>query len=201
MAMIARLRGMLVEKAADRIVVDIQGVGYDVAIPFSTYYEIGEAGSEVALYVYTHVREDALQLFGFHTKKEKQIFLELIQISGIGPRLAVTILSGLPVDELLRAIVDGDVARLCSIPGVGRKTADRIVLELKGRLGGLLEKPEAAWAGGLQGDSMAHDVSSALINLGYPRPKAEGTVSRLLREKSWENFEELLKSALRELAG
>ncbi|GAB4253954.1 MAG: Holliday junction branch migration protein RuvA [Acidobacteriota bacterium] len=197
--MIARLRGNLLEKSADRIVLDVHGVGYEVTIPFSTYYELPDVGQEVSLHIYTHVREDALSLFGFRTRKEKEIFQHLIQIAGIGPRLAVTILSGLPIDELLQAIVGGDVARLCSIPGVGKKTAERVVLELRERLGSLAEGVPGG--GEVVADPVARDVSSALINLGYPRAKAESVVSRLLREGTWDSFEALLKGALKELAG
>lgn len=197
--MIARLRGNLLEKGADRIVVDVGGVGYEVTIPFSTYYELPDVGQQVTLHIHTHVREDALSLFGFHTQKEKEIFQQLILIAGIGPRLAVTILSGLPIDELLQAIVAGDVARLCSIPGVGKKTAERVVLELRERLGSLVEGVPGG--GQMVADPVARDVSSALINLGYPRSKAESVVSRLLREGTWDSFEALLKGALKELAG
>jgi holliday junction DNA helicase RuvA len=195
--MIARLRGRLVHKAANRVIIDAGGVGYEAMIPVSTFYELGEVGDEVELQIFTYVREEALSLFGFLTPREKLLFTQLIQISGIGPRLAVTILSGLPVDEFLRAVSVGDVARLSTIPGVGKKTAQRIALEMKDRIRDLT--PESAGRLPVGGD-LGRDVVSALVNLGYVRTKAETLVARLLKEDGNDRFDLVLKTALRELS-
>ncbi len=198
--MIAQLRGTLSYKSADRLIVDVHGVGYEVAIPFSTYYELGSEGEEVVLKTYLHVREDTLSLFGFRTLKEKRVFLQLIQISGIGPRLAISILSGLPIDELLAAVGTRDVHRLSSIPGVGKKTAERIALELSDKVKDLLPG-EAPSQPSLAEDALGLDVVSALVNLGYQRAKAEAAVSRAKRGETPGGFEPLLKRALKELSG
>lgn len=198
--MIARLKGELSAKSADRLIVDVQGVGYEVLIPFSTYYDLGEPGERVELLIYTHVREDTLSLYGFRTEKEKQLFLQLIQIAGIGPRLGIAILSGLPVDELLVAVSTADIARLSSIPGVGKKTAQRIALELKDRIRAL--PPELQPGEQVRTlSSSQRDVISALVNLGYPRNKAETVVSKVLRNGGIDRFETLLKRSLQELSG
>lgn len=197
--MIARLSGTLAEKEAGRIILDVRGVGYEVWIPLSTYYELGEPGEPVSLAVHTHVKEDALSLYGFRTAREKQLFKLLIEISGIGPKLAVTILSGLPADELVEAVARGDLLRLNSIPGVGKKTAERIVLELKGKVAKLLAgsaPPPSGVAGALQ-----NDVVSALVNLGYGRPVAERAVSRAASDGGADRFETLLKAALKKISG
>lgn len=198
--MIAQLRGILAYKSADRLIVDVHGVGYEVAIPFSTYYELGSEGQEVVLKTYTHVREDTLSLFGFRTVKEKRVFLQLIQISGIGPRLAITILSGLPIDDLLAAVAARDVHRLSSIPGVGKKTAERIALELADKVKDLLPG-EVATRQSVAADATSLDVVSALVNLGYQRNKAETAVSRAKSQEPGCGFEVLLKRALKELSG
>ena len=132
--MIARLTGVLAEKSAGRVIVDVRGVGYEVHIPFSTYYELGSESDPVTLQIYTHAKGDQLSLYGFSTAREKELFTRLIQVSGIGPRLGIAILSGMPVDEFLEAVADRDTARLCAAPGVGKKTAGRIVLEMRDRL-------------------------------------------------------------------
>ena len=195
--MIARLRGRLAQKAANRVIIDTGGVGYEATIPVSTFYELGEVGDEVELQIFTYVREDALSLFGFLTAREKQIFTQLIQISGIGPRLAVAILSGLPVDEFLQAVSLRDVARLATIPGVGKKTAERIALEMRDRIRDLA--PEIADLPCTGGD-LGRDVVSALVNLGYVRAKAETLVARLLKEDGNDRFDLVLRKALRELS-
>ncbi len=197
--MIAQIRGILAHKAADRVIVDVHGVGYDIAIPFSTYYELGDIGSEVVLKTYTHVREDFLGLFGFLTVQERQMFLLLLQVTGIGPRLAITILSGLPVEELSVAISAKDVARLSSIPGVGKKTAERIALELKDKISQLVPEAGPGSIGPVDG-GLGRDVVSALVNLGYQRAKAESAISKLLRAGQTESFEALLKQALKEMS-
>jgi Holliday junction DNA helicase RuvA len=197
--MIAFLRGRLGEKQPNRIIVDVGGVGYDVAVPLSTYYTLGEPGSDVALRVHTHVREDTLALYGFSTALELQIFERLIGISGIGPKLALAVLSGIEPPELIRAIERSDLARLTAIPGVGRKTSERIVLELKDRLP--TEPAAVGPAGPAAGaPALRGDLLSALINLGYHRPLAEKAVDSALRAAPDGDFERTLKLALRELA-
>jgi Holliday junction DNA helicase RuvA len=198
--MIARLKGVLSFKCADRLIVDVQGVGYEVLIPFSTYYELGQPGESVDLLIYTYVREDTLNLYGFKTEKEKQLFLLLIQISGIGPKLGIAILSGLPVDDLLAAVSAADIARLSSIPGVGKKTAQRIALELKDKISSMFSEIQTETQLGIT-SSVQRDVISALVNLGYPKNKAETVVSKVLREGEIDRFETLLKKSLQELSG
>ena len=198
--MIAFLRGQVLDKQPNLIIVDVQGVGYDVHVPLSTYYDVGDIGAEIALRIHTHVREDALQLYGFLTTLEEQLFERLIGISGIGPKLAVSVLWGIEPRDLVTAVQRADVARLTGIPGVGRKTAERIVLELKDRLAHLavpagIEEPAAA----RPGERLRDDVLSALQNLGYHRPSAEKAVDATLNTASAPTFEQALKAALREL--
>lgn len=198
--MIARVRGRLLEKQPNRIIVDVNGVGYELFVPLSTFYGLGAAGSEVSLRVHTHVREDALLLYGFATPLEQDMFERLIAVSGIGPRVALGVLSGIEPGELVRAIERGDVARLTAIPGVGKKTAERIVVELKDRL------PRAVApvpAGAAPAVSVRDDVLSALVNLGYHRPLAEKAVDAAVTAAGASadgGFERTLKQALRELA-
>ena len=194
--MIAQLTGTLIEKEADRVVVDIHGVGYEVSIPFSTYFELGEAGETVTLQIHTHVKEDALSLYGFLAVKEKRLFTRLIQVSGIGPKLGITILSGLPADELIQAVMGADVVRLNGIPGVGKKTAERIILEMRDKVVGLVVDEYEVVAGGVSG-SLQRDVVSALVNLGYSRPVAEKAVTQVLNEDPTDQFETLLRKTLR----
>jgi Holliday junction DNA helicase RuvA len=196
--MIGFLRGRVVEKQPNRILIDVHGVGYDVVVPLSTYYEIGDAGTEAALRVHTHVREDALQLYGFNSPLEQQLFERLIGISGIGPKLAVSVLSGIETRELIGAVQRGDVARLTRVPGVGKKTAERIVLELKDRLAqipAIVQAPAPADTG----DRLRDDLLSALQNLGYQRPFAEKAVDAALTGSDEPTFEQALRAALREL--
>jgi holliday junction DNA helicase RuvA len=192
---IARLKGTLVEKTPSRIVVDVGGVGYDVLVPLSTFYGLGEAGSAVTLRVHTHVREDVIALFGFASVLEQDLFERLIAINGIGPKLALAVLSGIDPDELVRAIRTQDVARLTRIPGVGKKTAERIGLELKDRLP---KAPEPAGAPLPAGDVRA-DLLSALTNLGYKGAVADKTVDSALRKAPSASFEELLRDILRSM--
>ena len=168
--MIARLSGTLLQKTPNQIVIDIQGVGYAVQIPLSTFYQLGKEGSAVALQVYTHVREDSLALFGFLSDREKGLFEKLISISGIGPRLGITIMSGTTVDDLIQNIRTSNLARLTRIPGVGKKTAERIILELRDKMS-QVESEEAETLD--TGSRMADDVVSALVNLGYPQGTAD----------------------------
>jgi Holliday junction DNA helicase RuvA len=196
---IAHLRGRIFEKQPNRIVVDVNGVGYDVAVPLSTFYGLGDAGAEIALRIHTHVREDALLLFGFATRLEQDLFERLIGVSGIGPKVALAVLSGIEPQELIRAIERGDLARLTAIPGVGKKTSERIVLELKDRL------PRSAAAGtapAAPSDAplVRDDVLSALLNLGYHRPLAEKAVEAAVTAAPGGDFERTLRQALRELA-
>ncbi|MBI3490177.1 MAG: Holliday junction branch migration protein RuvA [Acidobacteria bacterium] len=202
--MIARLQGRLFEKSPNRIVIDVGGVGYDVFVPLSTFYGLGEPGTDVALRIHTHVRDDALLLYGFATRLEQQLFERLIGVSGIGPKVALAVLSGIEPVELIHAIERGDLARLTAIPGVGKKTAERIVLELKDRLPRAPAAPAEPGAGALGAPArVSEDVLSALLNLGYHRPLAEKAVERAFRtfgSASDIGFERALKQALRELA-
>ena len=198
--MIAHLSGMLVEKHLQRLIVDVGGVGYDVLVPLSTMYAIGDPGAKVALRIHTHVREDALQLFGFATTLEQQLFEKLISVSGIGPKLGLSVLSGIEPEELVRAIRTGDVARLTRIPGVGKKTAERLVVELKDRLPQTdTVSPDAPAA--VPGDDVRDDLLSALVNLGYPRPSVEKTVDKVLLAADDRSFEPLLRATLKLLMG
>lgn len=197
--MIAHLRGRILEKQPNRLVIDVQGVGYDVFVPLSTFYVAGDAGAEATLRIHTHVREDALALYGFMTRLEQDLFERLIGVSGIGPKLALAVLSGIEPPELIRAIERADVARLTSIPGVGKKTSERIVLELKDRLPKAVPLETAASIG--QPPSASRDdLLSALVNLGYHRPLAERAVDSALQALPEGGFEQILKRALRELA-
>jgi Holliday junction DNA helicase RuvA len=199
--MIAALSGRLAEKEPNRIIVDVGGVGYDVAVPLSTYYKLGEAGSDVTLRVHTHVREDTLALYGFSTALELQIFERLIGVSGIGPKLALAVLSGIEVADLVRAVHAGDVGRLTAIPGVGKKTAERIGLELKDKLPpGIVDDAAPGTGGGAPGGELRQDLLSALLNLGYHRPLAEKAVEAALARAESPVFQTVLKQALRELA-
>jgi Holliday junction DNA helicase RuvA len=195
---IAQVRGRLLRKGPQEVVVDVGGVGYRVAIPLSTFYRVGEPGDEVTLLTHTHVREDALALFGFLTPPEQALFERLIAVSGVGPRLAVSILSGIEVPDLVAALRAGDVVRLTRIPGVGRKTAERLVLELKDKVQGLAaEQPSAAPS---PSGSAKEDLVSALLHLGYSRPEAERGAERALKEGEG-RFEDLLRRTLRILSG
>jgi len=198
--MIGFLRGQVLDKQPNLLIVDVQGVGYEVHVPLSTYYDVGDAGTDIALHIYTHVREEAFHLYGFLTPIEQQLFERLIAISGIGPKLAIAVLSGIEPRDLVDAVQRGDIARLTGIPGVGRKTAERMVLELKDRLSQL---DVAAATGGpvsaAQGERLRADVLSALQNLGYHRPLAEKAVDSMLSSTSEPSFEQALKAALREL--
>ena len=198
--MIAQLTGRLADKQPNRLVVDVHGVGYELFVPLSTFYGLPDPGGEVALRVHTHVREDAIQLFGFLTSLEQEIFQRLIAVSGIGPRLALAILSGIEPHDLVRAVQAGDIARLTAIPGIGRKTAERISLELKDRM------PALDGAGLGQASPaepevlMRHDLLSALANLGYQRHVAEKALDVVLKAAGPATFEHRLRQALRELA-
>ncbi|HEX9426407.1 MAG TPA: Holliday junction branch migration protein RuvA [Candidatus Polarisedimenticolia bacterium] len=199
--MIARLAGTLLEKYPGRIVVDVGGVGYDVFVPLSTYYGIGEVGSPVTLQIHTHVREESLALFGFRTRREKDLFTRLIGVSGVGPKTAVAILSGLETEDLLAAVRGRDAARLASVPGIGRKTAERIILDLADRLDTLEPAPGAAAPAGAAG--LRDDLVSALVNLGYNARVAGEATGRVLKNRSSvqaPTFEGLLRETLQVLS-
>jgi Holliday junction DNA helicase RuvA len=197
---IAHLRGRIFEKHPNRLVLDINGVGYDVFVPLSTFYGLGEPGTETALRIHTHVREDALILYGFATLLEQELFERLIGVSGIGPKVALAVLSGIEPVELIRAIERGDLARLTAIPGVGKKTSERIVLELKDRLPRAHVVAVTAGVAPSEPSTVRDDVLSALVNLGYHRPLAEKAVESAIKAQPDGGFERTLKQALRELA-
>jgi Holliday junction DNA helicase RuvA len=197
---IAHLRGTIFEKHPNRLVVEVAGVGYDIAVPLSTFYGLGDTGSEIALRIHTHVREDALSLYGFATLLEQQLFERLIGVSGIGPKVALAVLSGIEPPDLVRAIERGDLARLTAIPGVGKKTSERIVLELKDRLPRVQIAAGSAEAAAPKAPPLRDDLLSALTNLGYHRPLAEKAVDAAIRTRPDGGFELTLKQALRELA-
>lgn len=197
--MIAQVRGRLLRKGPQEAVVDVGGIGYRVTIPLSTFYRIGEPGAEVTLLTHTHVREDVLALFGFLTAAEQALFERLIAVSGVGPRLAISILSGIEAPDLVAALRSSDVPRLTRIPGVGRKTAERLVVELKDKMQGLVAAEEPAPSG--PAATAKEDVVSALLHLGYSRPEAERGVERALKDGGEGRFEDLLRRTLRILSG
>jgi holliday junction DNA helicase RuvA len=196
--MIGLLRGRLLEKRPNQVILDVGGVGYVVAVPLSTFAALGELHAEVTLLIHTHVREDALALYGFLSAREKHFFELLLGASGVGPSLALKILSGMNVEELVPAIRTGDLVRLTRIPGVGRKTAERIIVELKDRLEAMareVDKPVAPSPAGAEAD-----VKSALVNLGYDERTVDSAVSEAKREAGTSNFEKLLRVALAALS-
>jgi Holliday junction DNA helicase RuvA len=196
--MIGQLRGRLAEKRPNQVLVDVGGVGYVVQVPLSTYAALGELHTEVTLLIHTHVREDALSLYGFLSSREKHFFEMLLSASGVGPSLALKILSGMSVEELVPAIRGSDLARLTKIPGVGRKTAERIVVELKDKLEAVtveVERPAPSSPAGIEAD-----VISALVNLGYEARAAEGAVAEAKRAAGTGNFEKLLRATLQGLS-
>ena len=191
--MIAHLRGKLLAKHPNQAIVDTAGVGYDVTISVPTFSDLPAAGAEVALYIHTHVREDVIALYGFLRSSEKLLFEKLITVSGIGPKLAITILSGMAADEMVRAIRGNDVARLTRIPGIGKKTAERMVLELRDKL----PEPGIAPAATLPALSATEDdVLSALLNLGYQRPVAEKALGVATKTSKGGSFDTLFRDAL-----
>ena len=200
--MIARLRGILAEKQADQIILDVNGVGYRVMTPLSTFYQLPEPGREVELAIHTHVSDSALDLYGFLSVQEKSTFTLLLSVSGIGPRLALGALSGIEAPDLLKALAAGDLVRLTAIPGVGKKTAQRMVVELKDKAVAL------GWAAAGRGggpsppqDKVQEDAISALLNLGYSRPQAEQAVASIMaKAEDSPSLEELLRMALKRLA-
>lgn len=205
--MIAHLSGTLLSKQATSVIVDVGGVGYEVTIPLSTFYDLEDSGSPVQLRIYTHVREDTLQLFGFKTIRERELFQKIISVSGIGPKLGITLLSGMSAEELIACISSNDLARLTLIPGIGRKTAERLVIELREKITSLAStQPEeelsdrTALSAKPTQDSVRSDALSALLNLGYQRSSAEKAVDNALAEGGELTVESILRRVLRKLA-
>ncbi|MGZ5437933.1 MAG: Holliday junction branch migration protein RuvA [Pyrinomonadaceae bacterium] len=206
--MIAHLSGTLLSKQATSVIVDVGGVGYDVAIPLSTFYDLGEIGEPVQLRVYTHVREDALQLYGFKTARERELFLQLISVNGVGPALAIKLLSGMNADEMIASIRTNNLVRLVAIPGVGRKTAERLVVDLRDKIAALSSpalEEEFAAKSAVEGaptttEAMRNDAMSALANLGYQRAAVEKAVKNALDEGGELSVEVILRRSLRSLA-
>lgn len=200
--MIAHLTGVLLAKTPQSIIIDVGGVGYEAVVPISTFYALPETNEKVGLSIYTHVREDALTLFGFHTTLEKELFLMLISVSGIGPKLAVNILSGIGPQDLLEAIAKGDALRLQSIPGVGKKTAERIALELKDRASKALGDRDMPRVPTLQTEDrrIMDDALSALANLGYSAKSAKMAVDKARSRLGEMTLEELIREALKTLS-
>lgn len=195
--MIARIRGTLASKSPERLIVDVHGVGYQVFVSLNSFYALPEVGQPVTLLTHTHVRDDALQLFGFVDAAEKELFLLLIDVAGIGPRLALNILSGTPTDQLLDALQAGDLVRLVAIPGVGKKTAERMVLELRDKVKNTRAARGDAPTSGA--DHGCDEAISALVNLGYRRNEAERAV-RAAEADGAEEIESLIRSALKRLS-
>lgn len=195
--MIGRLVGRLASKATDHVILDVGGVGYFVQIPLSTFYELPEEESPASLWIHTYVREDALALYGFLTERERALFLMLIGVAGIGPRVALTVLSGMPPADLIEALRGADVKRLMAVPGVGKKTAERMVLELAEKANRLGGEPSAARPPAVA----TEDVVSALVNLGYRRGDAERAVEAIGRGGAPGDFSDYLKAALKRLTG
>jgi Holliday junction DNA helicase RuvA len=205
--MIAHLSGTLLSKLATSVILDVGGVGYEVMIPLSTFYELEDTGSKVQLRIYTHVREDTLQLYGFKTTRERELFMRLISVSGIGPKLGITLLSGMSADEIIASIRTNNLARLTLIPGVGRKTAERLVVELRDKVASLSSAALEEEFGGEAGvptapteEAVRSDALSALINLGYQKSAAEKAITAALADGGDVSVESILRRSLRRLA-
>lgn len=200
--MIAHLTGPLLKKTTQSVIIEAGGIGYEVFVPLSTFYTLPEKDEQVSLNIYTHVREDALLLFGFQTRLEKDLFLMLISVSGIGPRLSVNILSGIGPQELLEAIASGDAIRLQAIPGVGKKTAERIALELKDRAYQLVDKEKISPLLAPEGEEkgLVDDALSALLNLGYAPKAAKAAIEKTRSQAREMTLEEIIREALKILA-
>jgi Holliday junction DNA helicase RuvA len=206
--MIAHLSGTLLSKHTNTVILEVNSVGYEVTIPLSTFYDLEDAGASVKLHIYTHVREDTLQLFGFNTLRERELFLRLISVSGIGPKLAITMIGIMSANEIIASIRTNNLARLTSIPGVGKKTAERLVIELRDKIAALsspaLEEEFAAQAGAggapASEDAVREDALSALIGLGYQKAPAEKAINTALQDGGEISVEVLLRRSLRTLA-
>ncbi len=201
--MIARISGILIQKSVTHCVVDVHGTGYRIIVPLSTFYELPKEDQPVVLHVHTHVREDAISLYGFHTREEREVFQMMISVSGIGPKLAVNILSGIAAGELVRAVTEEDLKRLTGIPGVGKKTAERMILELKDKAAKLVRDDITVCTVAVKtGDQVKEDALSALVNLGYKGSAVKDVVDRIMRTApETPSLDQLLKQALRTLAG
>ncbi len=197
--MIASLTGILKYKSPTEILIDVHGVGYNVSIPLSTYEKLGEIGSSISLLTYFHVREDAMQLFGFFSDEERRLFKLLISVSGIGPKIAQSVLSGMNVEELKSYLISGNVIALTAIPGVGKKTAERLILELRDKIGKTIADAEPLSTQGMESAAMRTEALQALTSLGYNLQIAEKSIRLVLKEAEGSNIslEELIKRALR----
>ncbi|MCK5794021.1 MAG: Holliday junction branch migration protein RuvA [Anaerolineales bacterium] len=198
--MFANLSGKLIHKSTNYLVIDVGGVGYQVQAPLSTYYELGEEGSDISLRIHTVVREDSITLFGFLTEDEKIIFTHVIQVSGIGPKTGIGLLSGLSAGEFVDAVIREDALKISGVPGIGKKTAERIILELKDKVKKLSISTNYSGTV-LETSPLQEDVLSALVNLGYQKNRADKAVTQIIREHSPERFDDLLRKALKELSG
>lgn len=198
--MIAQIRGQLIQKNPGSIIIETNGVGFQVYISLQTFYDLPEIDQPVQVYTYTHLREDALQLYGFSTPLEKELFQILLSVSGIGPKLALNILSGISASLLLKSLSNGDLRRLISIPGVGRKMAERMILDLREKVVKLESRVAPLPGYKKLPEQLAEDVVSALINLGYKKGEAEQAVKKVLAENSEKKLEEVLKDSLKILA-
>jgi holliday junction DNA helicase RuvA len=205
--MIAHLSGRLLSKEPNTVIVDVSGVGYEVNIPLSTFYELENEGSDVKLRIYTHVKEDALQLYGFKTTRERELFINFISVSGIGPKLGIALLSGMSADELIASIKSNNLARLTLIPGVGRKTAERLIVDLREKMTALAASQVSEDAGtGTEApipsseDDVRSQALSGLLNLGYQKSAAEKAIDSVLREDEESTVESVLRRGLRKLA-
>lgn len=199
--MIAYLSGKLLEKHANSVIIEVGGVGYEVTIPLSTFYELGETGSDVHLRIFTHVREDAIQLFGFKTLRERDLYLKLISVQGVGAKSGITMLSGMNADEIIAAIRTDNLAKLTAIPGVGRKTAERLVIELRDKVDQLsVGVSTETSTTAVDGDGVFDDALSALVNLGYQRNAAEKALQQVRQEGTEPSVQKLLRAALQRLA-
>ncbi len=201
--MIALLSGILIEKSITQCIVDVRGVGYRVVVPLTTFYELPEIGQPVAIHIHTHVREDAMNLYGFHSREERAVFQLMISVSGIGPKLAINVLSGIAAGELIRAVTSDDLKRLTGIPGVGKKTAERMILEMKDKAAKFGKESVPAGVVALKtGDQVKDDAVSALVNLGYKGVMVKEVIDRIVREAGESpSLDRLLKQALKTLAG
>lgn len=202
--MIAYISGKILEKSPGSVIVDVGGVGYEVFIPLTTFYELGDLGSEVSLRIFTYVREDTLQLFGFSTAKEKELYLKLISVQGVGAKSGIAMLSGMNADEIITAIRTENLAKLTAIPGVGKKTAERLVIELREKIGELSAAVSASASmesiGSVGEDTAFDDALSALINLGYQRAAAEKALQQAAKDGTEIKVQKLLRAALQRLS-
>ncbi len=197
--MIAYITGRIISKASDSVIIENNGIGYEILIPLSTFYNLTDDQKEVSLYIYPHVKDETLTLFGFYTMLEKRIFLMLISITGIGPKLAINILSGMGPEDLLNAIANEDIGHLCRIPGIGKKTAQRMVLELRDKSSNIIASEKIAQRE--IDDPLIKDAISALVNLGYPEETARSALKKVSKKIRGADLELLIKESLRIISG